>query len=112
MAQQVKNPTSIHEDAGLTLGLSQWVKDLPLSQTAAQVVDAAQIHPTLLWLWCRPQLRHPLTPWPGNLRTRQAQPGKEGKMKEGGTAGGRWPWTWLSYKCLLCATSSGQPRKS
>ena len=27
MAQQVKNPTRIHEDVGLTPGLAQWVKD-------------------------------------------------------------------------------------
>ena len=30
VAQQVKNPTSIHEDSGLIPGLAQWVKGLVL----------------------------------------------------------------------------------
>ena len=35
MAQQVKNPTSIHEDSGSIPSLAQWFKDLPLPQATA-----------------------------------------------------------------------------
>ena len=34
VAQQVKDPTSIHEDAGMIPGLIQWVKGPVLPQAA------------------------------------------------------------------------------
>ena len=41
MAHQVKNPTSIHEDAGSIPGLDQWAEDLALLQAGVLVMDVA-----------------------------------------------------------------------
>ena len=44
MAQWVKNPNSVHEDAGVIPGLAHWIKDLALQQAAAQPID-------VVWTW-------------------------------------------------------------
>ena len=41
VAQWVKNPNSVHEDAGLIPGITQWFKDAVLLQAAAKVTDVA-----------------------------------------------------------------------
>ena len=38
MAQQVKSPTIVHEDAASIPGLSQWLKDLALRQAEVFVL--------------------------------------------------------------------------
>ena len=58
MAQQVKNPTSIHVDMGLILGAAQWIKDSALLQAAR----SCGLDPKLLWLWCRPATAAPIQP--------------------------------------------------
>ena len=68
LAQRIKNPTSIHEDAGLIPVLAQWVKDLVLP-----------------WLWRRPAAEALIRPLAGELPYATGMARKEGRMN--------WPTT-------------------
>ena len=67
VAQQVKNPTSIHEYVGLIPGLAQWAKD-----------------PALLGLWHRPAAAAPIQPlaWEPPCATGTALKKKKKKKKD------------------------------
>ena len=52
VAQCVKNPTSIHEDADSVLGLTQWLRIQCCSSFG--MGHRFSLGVVLVWLWCRP----------------------------------------------------------
>ena len=55
VAQQVTNPTSIHEDVGSIPGLTQWVKGSGAGHRCGS-------DPVFLWLWHRLAAAAPIPP--------------------------------------------------
>ena len=62
VAQQVKNPTSIHEAAGSIPDLTQWVKDPASVASSCGIGHRCGSDLVLLWLWDRPAAATPIQP--------------------------------------------------
>ena len=100
VAQQVKNPASIHEDWGSIPGLTQLVKDLMLPQAVGQVED--MLAPALLWLWRRPETAGPIRPLTWELPY-AAHAALKREKRGGGPTVAQWvkdlglPQLWLGF---------------
>ena len=81
MAQHIKNSASIHADASLLPGLTQWVKDLALPQAAVQVTDATQSQIAVAVAQVG-RCSSDSTPQPGTCTCRRCSPKKKKEKKK------------------------------
>ena len=61
MAQQLRNPSRIHEDVGLIPGLTQWVKGSGVAMSCS-VGHRCDLDLVWLLLWHRPVATAPIRP--------------------------------------------------
>ena len=73
MAQWVKNPTSIHEDAGLIPHLTQWVQESGIAASCGVGHRPNSSDLALLWLWHRLAAAVPIQPLAQNVHILQVQ---------------------------------------
>ena len=86
MAQQVKNPTSIHEDAVF----NPWphlVGEGSGVATSCGVDCTCGLNPLLLWLWCRLQFQ--FLPWFGTFHVLKVHPLKQQQQQKKWELGNR-----------------------